>query len=433
MDVSAAVAFLQKTSSTAGGSVYDHLAAVVGKVLEEQPDSAVNLLETSVLLKKTSYNAPDPVAPAPEPVDAAKAKAKAELFVVPPPPINEETGEPEEVLPPNDYETENVLADMSMFSALGCGMGDTEAYEIMLAQKKLGEDPALKLATVRFFGKFFGMGGDYYVFESTLKEPEAPAEAEEGAVPSEVGTGTNAYTYFVCSALGGEYTKLPDVTPAAIVCARTIKKYLTGSLTEEVSAYPPFPGKEDMFLRAQIAQIAADTVLCPSGFFSLGEDGTTLEKVEEFAAPDGTDLSSWVHRYPYILKQGRCELFVPPPEGDEEPAPPEEEEGARPLLAALEAPDDATAWSVLSSSTVAGVKNKVMGVSSIAWPGAVAAMSGSMFSNMYVGWGVKNAPFVPLPPPPVLAEYEGEILESAELPPRLEKEAAEGEEAPAEE
>jgi hypothetical protein len=45
----------------------------------------------------------------------------------------------------------------------------------MLALKKLGEDPAKKLATVRFFGKMLGTGGDYFVFETTLSAPEAGA------------------------------------------------------------------------------------------------------------------------------------------------------------------------------------------------------------------------------------------------------------------
>jgi len=32
--------------------------------------------------------------------------------------------------------------------------------------------------------------------------------------------------------------------------------------------------------------------------------------------------------------------------------------------------------------------------------------SGAAFTNVYVGWGVKTGPFLPLPPPPVAQEYD---------------------------
>jgi len=58
-----------------------------------------------------------------------------------------------------------------------------------------------------------------------------------------------------------------------ITAARPIKHYLTGDLTAEVTPYPPFPGQEAAFLRAQVGRIASATVVCPGGFFTLGEDG----------------------------------------------------------------------------------------------------------------------------------------------------------------
>ena len=79
-----------------------------------------------------------------------------DLYSTPAPVINEETGEPEEMVPPNDYETENVIADASLYEAVGLGLSKSEMYGIMLALRKLGEDPAKKLKTVRFFGKMLG-------------------------------------------------------------------------------------------------------------------------------------------------------------------------------------------------------------------------------------------------------------------------------------
>lgn len=59
---------------------------------------------------------------------------------------------------------------------------------------------------------------------------------------------------------------------------------------------------------------------------------------------------------------------------------------------------------------------QVAGLRSNLWPGAFCACQGSRFTNLYVGWGIKNTLFVPLPPPPVSKEYDAALVESAELP-----------------
>lgn len=81
------------------------------------------------------------------------------------------------VLP--QYECEDVVSDSNLFEAVGVGIGKQEMYNVMLMIKKLGEDPSKAVATVRFFGKLFGLAADYYVFETTLKEN--PGENEETA------------------------------------------------------------------------------------------------------------------------------------------------------------------------------------------------------------------------------------------------------------
>jgi hypothetical protein len=53
------------------------------------------------------------------------------------------------------------------------------------------------------------------------------------------------------------------------------------------------------------------------------------------------------------------------------------------------------------ASTAALPSYPPSGLRSNQWPGAFCACQGSRFTNVYVGWGVKNAAFVPLPPPPV--------------------------------
>jgi len=438
-DYTEAVSFLQKTSSASGGTVYDTLASMVDKILEERPADAVDLLETCLLVKKTAFSPKDAMVTPASAKDTAGAVAAAELFATPEPPINEETGEPEALPEPNVFVTEDVVADGNLFAAVGAGLGSVEMYKVMLAMKKLGEDPEKALATVRFFGKFLGTGGDYYVFEATLKTPTEPAASEEedpSIVPPEANSGTNAWTYFVCSALGGPVTALPDVTPQQVVISKSIKKYLTGNLDAEVSAYPVFPGKEASYLRAQIARIAAATVLCPAGFFSVGEDGTSLEKVEDFAPASPEDqaaLTSFAHRYQHIKAQGRCALYEPPVEEGEEP-PTEEPEVSPALLSTVDADAELSegvgAWAVIKSSTIAAVKYKVVGVRSSVWPGAVCVAAGTTFSNMYVGYGVKATPYVPPAPPAVAAEAEAPV-EQSDLP--LIPEPEPEEEAPAEE
>jgi hypothetical protein len=80
------------------------------------------------------------------------------------------------------YEAEDVVGDGTLLDMLGVGVGRAEMYNIALAVKKLGEDPKRGVSRVRFFGKFFGLHADYYVFETELKDtpevPEAPGMYE---------------------------------------------------------------------------------------------------------------------------------------------------------------------------------------------------------------------------------------------------------------
>lgn len=66
------------------------------------------------------------------------------------------------------------MGNAALFGLVGAGLGESEVYRIALAARRLGEDPQQGVATLRFFGKFFGRAADYYVFEATLREPPAP-------------------------------------------------------------------------------------------------------------------------------------------------------------------------------------------------------------------------------------------------------------------
>lgn len=224
--VDQAVAFLQKTSTVTGGTVYKDLARVIGQILLEKPENAVDLLETTLLVKKTSYSPADPSA-IPEPKATEKVSAIRGLYVTPEPQVDPDTGAPEAAQPPNDYSGEDLLEANDMFQAVGVGLGPIHTYQVAMATQRLGENPDLQLASVRFFGKIFGSTGDYYIYEATLKEPSSPPE-NDTVPPMEVNAGTNAFTYFVQPYPGGPTTRLPDVTPAQMVASKLQKRYLTG-------------------------------------------------------------------------------------------------------------------------------------------------------------------------------------------------------------
>lgn len=330
------------------------------------------------------------------------------------------------------------MGDAQLLDAIGVGLGRQEMYNIMLAVKKLGEDPTRGVSSVRFFGKFLGLYSDYYVYETTLQQMPEEEEQPESGEATEVNSGPNAFVYFVSSYPGGPLTQLPSVTPLQIKAARRIKKFLTGRLTSPVSTFPVFPGTEANYLRAQIARIAHTTVCAPNGLFTADEDGN-LEREEEFVPVENSrDMalpSNWVHRLPHIKRQGRCQLFVrePPEDEDEEfeLTEEEQEEGPEPLTSLEEdtpVMGEAPAWTPLFSSSNENVKNQVAGMRSNLWPGAFVASQGSRFCSVYVGWGVKYEPFVPLPPPPVAREFDQKQVESMELPPKPVAAAAEGEE-----
>lgn len=135
--------------------------------------------------------------------------------------------------------------------------------------------------------------------------------------------------------------KLPSVTPAQIVTARKIKKFFTGRLDTPIISYPPFPGNESNYLRAQIARISAGTQVSPLGFYQFNEEeGEEEEEVEgrrdnfeenpDFEGIRVIDLveslSNWVHHVQHILPQGRCNWFNPIQKSEEEEEEDEEKE-----------------------------------------------------------------------------------------------------------
>lgn len=239
------------------------------------------------------------------------------------------------------------------FEQAGIGLSSEEYYHIFLALKQLITTHPIQ--TCRFWGKILGIEANYIVAEVEFREGEEEEEAEEEetaeeglkegieardeededeeekdeppkpnykpppVIPKEdYRTGTNKFSYFVCNEPGKPWVKLPQVTPAQIVNARKIKKFLVGKLDAPIVCYPPFPGNEANYLRVQIARISAATQVSPLGFYQFGEEegdeeeegGAGRDSYEEnpdfepIPVPELLDtLSNWVHHVQNILKQ----------------------------------------------------------------------------------------------------------------------------------
>ncbi|CAL7949975.1 unnamed protein product [Xylocopa violacea] len=274
---------------------------------------------------------------------------------------------------------------------------------------------------------------------SWVPPPEVPSE--------KIGTGTNAKVYFVCNEPGlDKWIELPPVTPQQIVIARQIVRCCTGNLETPLYTFPPFPGAEKNYLRAQIARISAATQVSPIGWFTFGDEDEEEELMEEME--DGRvltenahydplpvkelidhSMSNWCHHAPCILKQGRVVWWDPRTEeeeiGDEEELEEEEEEVKAgpereigpPLLTPLS--EDAIVDSIIPwravQSTHVQPDQAVALIRSNIWPGAFAFACGKRFANVYIGWGHKYLAFNYSPPamPPVQDQYKigPEILE----------------------
>jgi len=319
--------------------------------------------------------------------------------------------------------------EAEMFASAGVGLGQAESYKVMCSLRNM----AAKLEgyeKVRFWGKIFGTQADYYVAEALGGDGEAPEGEEEIDPP---GSGVNQFTYFVASDLAGDWVKLPHIKPSEIVAARKIKRMFTGNPKAKVITHPYFSGLEEVLLRAQIARISADTVLCPKGMYEVEDDMTKIspDPPEDFKFPAASELVStkaWMHMVPHILSNGRT-AHKELPDQDENPqeyaAMKEEQEADPPKSVIRSLDEDGLQWvakqagdRALYASPLPNTpprSNAVTYVRCLAWPGAVCVAQRTTFSNVYIGYGQRagEPDFFPPAPPDIQDEPEdpGEVPE----------------------
>jgi len=223
------------------------------------------------------------------------------------------------------------------------------------------------------------------------------------------------------------FTQLPEVTPLQVLAASKIKKYFTGDLSAAIACFPPFPGDESVFLRAQIARIACASVLVPLGKLVVDEESEATIKPliapEEYSAVEPAEMASgdnWCHLYGGLLAIGRC-TNPPKPEPEEGEEPPEEENledevppltavsGDKPVVVYADEAGELPAWTFKLCYTQ-GSSYTVAVASSQRWPGAhsVAVQKADKFASVYFGNGIEytGTTFTPQAPPPIMAEVE---------------------------
>jgi radial spoke head protein 4A len=316
--------------------------------------------------------------------------------------------------------TQDLPDEASMLEWACVGFGKSETYRLHLSIQKLAAQT--KAANMRLWGKITGTQSDYYVAEGEVNDPTTPADprVEEPRItlgnPAKTGNDTtaNKFTYWVCSNSAGNWARLPDVKAHEILAAQKLKKYFTGDLSAPVVSYPPFPGDESNLLRAQIARIAAATVIVPTGIFATCEftsewgAETGIERVEEegdaMSVSDLLSMNNWQHLNLEVNSRGRCRKTW---DGDNEKWEEEDYPEEKPPLCVVADDEGAeTRWRTR-------VINQLAVVRSLAWPGAYAIGFGRKYTNIYVGYGCKYSPGPYTPPAPPKLQSEFELAEDA--------------------
>lgn len=444
-------AFTKKAQPN-GDTLYDHLTSLLLQINKDKPEDALAALEQlSVKVKKSYLTAPSfkelPQSPYDSETKAKTLKAVNDTLALfrSIPTITEEdkaaveaslralaaAGEDEEdggkataaaLLPAvmKGAKVANLLGHNNLLQKAGVDMGREEAFSITMSIQRLTQSNK-DIQFIRFFGKVFGTGRDYYIVETKLPAP-ATKEKEDPITKKEPrGTGANEHVYFVTNDLTGNWEALPDVLPEQIITAKSMRRFFTGDLHSPVLGYPRFPWPEASYLRAQIARIATCTVISPKGMFSFEEPEEEDQQAElkedaEFeplGVEELKEAENWVHHRAHIYKQGRCKKWEPPEadgEEEEEPAGEEEEQEEEEevaMLSGLDAEAEAPfqKWQFKANGVAT---HAIASVKSNQWPGAYAVAKGKNLCNIYLGWGQEflNSVYTPPALPAVAAEYK---------------------------
>lgn len=233
----------------------------------------------------------------------------------------EDAGAPEAVCNVPD-----LLEEAKVWQWAGVGFGQQELYRMQKSLKTLAKDTGANF--IRFFGIIRGTEKDYFVAEGDYAGEDGGEDGPERPENFEAkGSGVNKLTYWVCSSSIGKWDILPDLEPKDIAASRSIKVLFSGNAKRDIHTNPYFFGKEEIYLRAQIARISHSTTLCPKGVNKFVED--SIRDIEPNLPEEGDlempstsamkDPSMWVHENVGILHDcGRTvHMESSPPEDTE--------------------------------------------------------------------------------------------------------------------
>lgn len=181
--------------------------------------------------------------------------------------------------------------------------------------------------------------------------------------------------------------------------------------------HPPFPGREKDYLRAQIARITSSTMICPAGIYRLvdPEDPKTAEltpedEMEKIDLNKLINYSGWVHYTNEINILGKTTLKTITNEDGEEIIDPNGP-ALIPILASIES--EMNNWTIRVNPTISdNIPPKIVCLRCNRWSGAYTVGFGTKFTNIYIGYGVKNGKenYSPEPPFALMTEYNPEVF-----------------------
>ncbi|AAZ10402.1 flagellar radial spoke protein-like, putative [Trypanosoma equiperdum] len=311
--------------------LWEHMKKVLLQVVQQQPSCALEAVVPASLTVQTGTSVPPrvttefgdhrPKVVNTVPPDALENLRWASSFgtaLVPPKPRRKPQEDEEDMIPEDIEEEEeevlgevgDVVAEQAIFNSVGEGLPPEEAFRLVVGMKQLMRTEPL--ANVRFWGKFYGSVGDYYIVETKIDPNRIPEEGdedgfdevdeEEDGEPVEniadvlfahgpkahadtgvesSGTGLNEFVYYAANTTDPtRWARLPDVTPTQIIAARLIRRGFTGDLEATVDTHPRFPGCEKHYVRAQIARINCTCRVAPIDMYTT-EGAVPVEEDED--------------------------------------------------------------------------------------------------------------------------------------------------------
>lgn len=180
-----AKAFLQKSSTETGENLYDHLTEVLNKILAERPENVIDFFEEYSRKVKERRFKPltDHLEDVYIPPGQYETARKLMELLKGPAAAGDAAMDPED-LELADMSKNNTLQLLHFFEQAGVGLPRMEMFAIMLSMNRLiRKEP---IASVRFWGKVYGVVKNYLVVEAELIDEEYMKRneaANKGEIP----------------------------------------------------------------------------------------------------------------------------------------------------------------------------------------------------------------------------------------------------------